>query len=303
MFFINFNIFEQFFFFFSFGYLYNNYLINSIFLFLFLFFYFFIIKITKLNMYSAYYYLLPFIIFIDYKNLYLNLFFLNILSINFLFFIIFILVYFSLNWFFANYNFYKLNYLYILIENIIFFIYNMCLEFLGNFGIKYFLYFLNLFLFLLFSNVSGLIFFYGASTSSFLLVFLVSCIFFGFLISKGFSKNSSKLTFIFIPRGFSKLLVNFFSYLEFIVYLFRLITLPLRLFANMFTGHILFNSFFSFVFTILNSQHWFSIFFFGAIPILFFSTIIVVVEIAAALAQTYVFLFLSMFYLSELDRI
>jgi len=137
--------------------------------------------------------------------------------------------------------------------------------------------------FLLFSNLLGMIPFTSTLTAQFILVLSITIPLFISVNVLGFKLHGSNLFYLILPSGVPLILTVFISLLEFIAYFVKVISLTLRLSANMVAGHILIkiliSTFFNFPF--------FSIF---LLPI-------IVLELAIAILQAYVYitLFLSFY--------
>ena len=96
-----------------------------------------------------------------------------------------------------------------------------------------------------------------------------------------------------MPSGLPAALMPLMVTIEIISYLSRAVSLGVRLFANVMSGHTLLNILSSFVLT-LNKKN----FFLALIP-LGIVTIIVFLEFAIAFIQAYVFVVLLCIYLSD----
>jgi ATP synthase subunit 6 len=164
-------------------------------------------------------------------------------------------------------------------------------------SLQYFPFFFALFTFLLFLNCIGLIP-YSATVSGYLSVtlFLTFVVLFGayFLV---FSLHGLKFFGLFVPQGCPFALIFFIIPIEFISYVFRMVSLSARLFANMMAGHALLAVLAGFSWTMFNSYD-VSIMLLGTIPmvvvfLLFF------LETGVAIVQAVVFTILSCMYIDE----
>jgi len=116
---------------------------------------------------------------------------------------------------------------------------NMLFENVGEKSSFFFPYVVSLFIFLLTSNVIGLVPYSFTLTSHLIITFTIS--FFSFIginiiCVKEHGKNILSL---FFPAGSSLLLALLLIPIEIVSYIFRPISLSVRLFANMMAGHTL----------------------------------------------------------------
>lgn len=153
-------------------------------------------------------------------------------------------------------------------------------------------------IFILFYNLLGLIPFSFTITAQFILIFSISIIIFISLNLLGFFLHKFFLFFLFLPSGVPLILIPIITILEIILYITRVISLTLRLCANMIAGHILIKLILNFL--LLNSPISFfsfflnSLFSFILIPFLF-------LEILVAIIQTYIFLTLILSYYQDIS--
>lgn len=106
----------------------------------------------------------------------------------------------------------------------------------------------------------------------------------------------------FIIRGIPRGLVPVLIMIELLSYLIRAVSLSLRLFANIFSGHILLHVISSGLYELLfsyTSGFQFSNFFAHIAGLICFS-ILVIFEILVGLLQAYIFTLLSLIYLSDI---
>jgi ATP synthase subunit 6 len=158
----------------------------------------------------------------------------------------------------------------------------------GNF---YYPLIINLLIFILFNNLLGLIPYSFTSTSQIIITLLLSVsIIIGVTII-GIIKHKFKFIYLFIPKGLSIFITPIISFIEIISYLSRVISLSIRLTANMVAGHT--------ILTIISSFGlYFSLSFniFFLIPLLL---IILILEIGVAIIQAYVFAILTTTYIKD----
>lgn len=170
--------------------------------------------------------------------------------------------------FFTNYRFLaisNINYLYLFRLQLFGFI---CNVFRTNISLSKpvsFILFSYIFLFILFSNIVGIIPFGFTITCSFIIAFFCSFIIF-FSINCIAIYKTGFLPFlgIFKPSGAPLVIAPLLILIELVSYFARLLSLAIRLFANMMSGHALLKILGSFSFVILTSTG--SLFFFSCIP-------------------------------------
>jgi len=154
-----------------------------------------------------------------------------------------------------------------------------------------------IFLLIFSSNMSGLFAFGFTETASVPLVFLFSfTIFFGILLT-GIDRKRNFILNSFLPAGTPASILKLLIVIEIISYSTRLISLALRLLANMISGHILLKILISFVWILFFSSTFFSYLFF--IPWVLVLSVLGL-EILIAFLQSYVFVFLSIVFIKEI---
>jgi ATP synthase subunit 6 len=152
-----------------------------------------------------------------------------------------------------------------------------------------------LFFLILGCNMNGLIPFSYALTSTLIFIcFLAFTLFFGFNLI-GIIIHGKKFLIIFLPPGITLILTPFLLLIEFISYFARILSLAIRLFANIVAGHtllkILIESFYSIILT-----HY-SIFSF--ILLILIIGAVTTLELVIAFLQAYIFLVLGCIYSNE----
>lgn len=164
---------------------------------------------------------------------------------------------------------------------------------------------LYLFIFLWINNIIGLLPFQFAITSHLSSTFACSLFVWFWVVTLGFYLNGFSFFNLILPVGIPSLLIPFLIVIEFISYIFRSLSLAIRLFANIFAGHILLHvvssAIASLIISVSNGFLWYS-FFFGIISI----TLLVILfcfEFMVACLQSYIFLVLSLIYLRDLSNL
>src|ERR1700712_4107328 len=164
----------------------------------------------------------------------------------------FILITFMLN--LKNIMFLTQNFIQIIFEELYMFVLNVIKQNIGNLGIKYFPVVFNIFYFIYFVNLGGLIGYNLQLTSHIFVTFTISISLFIGVIIIGISNLKRKFLNQFIPKDAPKLLYPLLVVIETISYVIRPFTLGIRLFANMFSGHVLLFVIISFVIVIIEKK-------------------------------------------------
>ena len=208
-------------------------------------------------------------------------------------FILFII--FMLN--LKNIMFLTQSFVQIIFEELYIFVLNVIKQNIGNLGIIYFPIVFNVFYFIYFINIGGLIGYNLQLTSHIFVTFTISISLFIGVIIIGISNLKRKFLNQFIPKDAPKLLFPLLVVIETISYIIRPFTLCIRLFANMFSGHVLLFVIISFVIVIIEKKLIiFKIFLIFPIMLLFF---IMTLELLIMFLQAYVFIILFCVYLND----
>lgn len=156
----------------------------------------------------------------------------------------------------------------------------------------------SVFGFVLFNNLMGMVPYSNTATSGLILTFWVSLSVFGSLIFLMIRKHGVNYFFnLFMPSGTPLALMFLLIPIEFISYTFRLVSLSVRLFANMFAGHTLLKVIVGFSWTMILIGDVFLLINLFPIAILF---ILIFLEIGVAIVQAYIFTTLTCIYLKDI---
>ena len=175
----------------------------------------------------------------------------------------------------------------------------------GHDGMKFFPYVFTLFVFILVMNFFGLIpsvpgapheLHTFTPTSHIVVTFALAMLTILIVLVYGFAKNGLKFFKLFAPSGLPWWLYPLLVPIEVISFISRPISLAVRLFANMFAGHIILKLFAMFVVMMIGAGG-----VFAAMGIAPFALIIAVtlLELLIAGLQAYVFAILTCIYLSD----
>jgi F-type H+-transporting ATPase subunit a len=184
------------------------------------------------------------------------------------------------------------------------FVRNMCVDVMGPEGVKYFPFVGTMFFFILINNIIGLIPGAKPATGTISVTATLAVITWLVFVWVGFAKNGFYGYFkSLIPSGvremniFARILLGGFIFLlEFIsTFIIRPVTLAVRLFANIYAGHIILGIFAAFV--IIGVEGGLSL---GLIPAglsLFMEVLMYAFEVFVAGIQAYVFAILTAVYI------
>ena len=179
-------------------------------------------------------------------------------------------------------------------------IFQICFELvisnIGKRGKLFFPLIFIIFFILLLLNLFGMINYSFTITSHLIITFFLSLLLFiGFNII-GIQKHRIKFFNLLLPSGASIFLVPLLVPIELVSYIFRVISLPVRLFANMMAGHTLLKVIGTFAWTMIHLN--FFMFILHFIPI-FLLILLVGLEIGVAIIQAYVFTILICMYIND----
>jgi|GEM_PF-796290 len=157
--------------------------------------------------------------------------------------------------------------------------------------------FFSVFIFILYCNVVGIFPFHFTVTSHLSVTFGFALWLFLAFNYIGFSCNGLKMFSLFIPAGVPAILSGFLFIIEVISYFARVVSLSVRLFANIIAGHTLLKILSIFAVTRFNTQ---KVYFFilRLVPIMIILAVLTL-EIIIARLQRYVFITLSFMYLKD----
>jgi len=163
-------------------------------------------------------------------------------------------------------------------------------------GEKYFPFVSMLFLFILFSNLIGLIPYNFTITSHIIITFSFSLSVFAGVTLIGIWKHEIEMLALFIPANTTFALALLLVPIEFFSYVFKPVSLGVRLFANLMAGHTLLKVIVGFSWSMLLAEN--LLIFIHIIPLLIL-TIFMGLELGVALIQAYVFTLLTCIYLND----
>nr|YP_010516706.1 ATPase subunit 6 [Haslea provincialis]UXN44249.1 ATPase subunit 6 [Haslea provincialis] len=163
---------------------------------------------------------------------------------------------------------------------------------------KYFPFLTIIFSFILFSNVIGLIPYSFTITSHLIITFTLSFSIFIGLNIISYERHGIHMFSLFLPANTTFFLALLLVPIEFISYIAKPISLGVRLFINLMAGHSLLKVIVGFAWSMLLFENVQAISF--LIP-LFILVLLMGLELAVALIQTYVFITLTCIYINEAE--
>lgn len=178
-------------------------------------------------------------------------------------------------------------------------------DILGKKYNKYIPFIYSLFLFILFNNVIGLIPYSFTTTSHIIVTLTMSLTIMIGLTLLGLYKHSYKFFTLFIPhglnKGFTKYLIPLIFIIELISYLSRIISLSVRLAANLMSGHTLLKIIANTSITALTSiKSYLLTTIIIILPILLLCALFIL-ETGVSIIQAYVFTLLTLTYIKDVE--
>lgn len=178
-------------------------------------------------------------------------------------------------------------------------------DILGTKYNKYIPFIYSLFLFILINNVIGLIPYSFTTTSHIIVTLTMSLTIMIGLTLLGLYKHSYKFFTLFIPnglnKGFTKYLIPLIFLIELISYLSRIISLSVRLAANLMSGHTLLKIIANTSITALTSiKSYFLTTIVIVLPILLLCALFIL-ETGVSIIQAYVFTLLTLTYIKDVE--
>ena len=163
-------------------------------------------------------------------------------------------------------------------------------------GEQYFPFISILFIYILLANLIGLVPYSFTITSHLIVTFILSFSIFIGLNIICINIYKSEMLSLFIPSNTSFGLALLLVPIEFVSYIFKPISLGVRLFANLMAGHTLLKVIVGFSWSMLLLESFFSIF--HIVPLLIL-VILMGLELGVAIIQAYVFTILTCIYLND----
>jgi F-type H+-transporting ATPase subunit a len=159
----------------------------------------------------------------------------------------------------------------------------------GHEGRKFIPLVFTVFLIVLFGNLLGLVPYNFTYTSHIVVTFALAIFIFALVVTLALARHKHRFFALFLPHGVPIFLAPLVIPIEMISYIFRPISLSVRLFANMLAGHVMVQLFAGFTIALG---------IFGVMPFAFIVALIGL-ELIVALLQAYVFAVLTAIYLRD----
>jgi F-type H+-transporting ATPase subunit a len=184
-----------------------------------------------------------------------------------------------------------------LVEILYEFVRNMCVDTIGEEGLKFFPLVFTIFAFILLGNLIGLFPYFFAFTSHIAVTLTLALFVFVFSTGVGFYTHGLKFLKFFVPEGVPSWLLPLLVPIEIVSYLSRPVSLSVRLFANMTAGHVMWEVFAGFMLLLTASFGIFGAF--ASIVPLGLNVALAALELLVAGLQAYVFAILTCLYLHD----
>jgi F-type H+-transporting ATPase subunit a len=177
------------------------------------------------------------------------------------------------------------------------FVHNMCVDTIGEEGLRFFPLVFTIFSFILLGNLLGLFPYFFAFTSHIAVTLALALFVFVFSTGVGFYTHGFRFFKFFVPAGVPVWLLPLLVPIEIISYLSRPVSLSVRLFANMTAGHVMWEVFAGFMLLLTASFGVLGVF--ASIVPLGLNVALVALELLVAGLQAYVFAILTCLYLHD----
>ncbi len=174
---------------------------------------------------------------------------------------------------------------------------SMCTETIGPEGRRFFPLVFTLFFFILFGNLLGVFPYFYTFTSQIVVTLAMTLLVFVLVTVVALREHGLHFFSYFLPQGIPVALAPLLVVIEVISYFSRIISLSVRLFANMMAGHVMLEVFGAFVIMLVGGLGWL-----GYVPAalaLGINTLLIGFEILVATLQAYVFAILTCIYLHD----
>ena len=177
------------------------------------------------------------------------------------------------------------------------FIHSMVKDNAGEEGVKRFFPFVfTLFMFIFMSNMLGMFPYWFATTSQIVVTATMALMVFATVLVVGFAKNGLHFFKLFVPSGVPWYILPFVVLIEIISFFSRPLSHSVRLWANIFAGHVLLKVFASFVPMLAGAG---ALGIAGSLLPLAMTTALYALEFLVAFLQAYVFAMLTTLYLND----
>ena len=173
---------------------------------------------------------------------------------------------------------------------------SMCVDTIGPEGKAFFPFVFTLFFFILFGNLLGIWTYNFTFTSHIAVTLALSLLVFVVVTAVALMRHGLHFFSYFVPKGIPVVLAPLLVVIEVISYLSRIISLSVRLFANMMAGHVMLEVFAAFVIMLGGAG---VVFLVPAALSFSINVILIGFELLVASLQAYVFAILTCIYLHD----
>jgi F-type H+-transporting ATPase subunit a len=184
-----------------------------------------------------------------------------------------------------------------LVELLYEFVRAMCVDTIGEEGLRFFPLVFTIFSFILLGNLIGLFPYFFAFTSHIAVTLTLALFVFVFTTGVGFYTHGVRFLKFFVPPGVPGWLLPLLVPIEIISYFARPVSLSVRLFANMTAGHVMWEVFAGFMLLLTASLGVVGAL--ASIIPLGLNVALVALELLVAVLQAYVFAILTCLYLHD----
>lgn len=182
-------------------------------------------------------------------------------------------------------------------ESLYGFIHGMVRDTTGEEGVKkFFPLVFTLFMFILMANMLGMFPYWFTTTSQIVVTATLALIVFSTVLIVGFAKNGLKFLKLFVPSGVPPLILPFVTLIEIISFFSRPLSHAVRLWANIFAGHVLLKVFAGFV-PMMAAAGFVGVL--GSVLPLAMTVALYALEFLVAFLQAYVFALLTCIYFND----
>jgi F-type H+-transporting ATPase subunit a len=177
------------------------------------------------------------------------------------------------------------------------FIHSMVRDTAGAEGVKKFFPFVfTLFIFIFMANMLGMVPIFFTTTSQIVVTATLALMVFATVLIVGFAKNGLGFLKLFVPSGVPAVILPFVTLIEIISFFSRPLSHAVRLWANIFAGHVLLKVFAGFV-PMMAAAGFVGVL--GSVLPLAMTVALYALEFLVAFLQAYVFALLTCIYLND----
>lgn len=197
-------------------------------------------------------------------------------------------------------EYYYSNLISFFINTFLFFIYDIVYNYISYLYNIFYLFISFIFLWIFINNILGLLPFSNTINNHLNITGMVSFVFWLGSVFIGLKCFNTYFISLFVVNGIPRALIPFLGGIEILSYFFRFISLSLRLFSNIVSGHILLETVYIFLFKNIldDNSNKFFVFLLLFIPSVLF-ILLILFEAVIAFLQAYIFVVLCLIYLRE----